>query len=130
MNENEKMAETEKLFKAVEIAEEKFEEYFAELQDSSQKIFAELQDSLQKIFAYECEGPLLTEKEHSYLSSIIKPFRDRVTYIGKLSETYQRSFIEIGIERDMEIVLPSFLDSQMYSGMETDKKYSLEELGL
>lgn len=65
MNENEKMAETEKLFKAVEIAEEKFEEYFAELQDSSQKIFAELQDSLQKIF--DCEHPDLTEKERRYL---------------------------------------------------------------
>ena len=119
MNENEKMAEIEKLMKAADTVGEKLE-----------KCFDELQDSLQKVFAYECEGPLLTEKEHSYLSSIIKPFRDRVTYIGKLSETYQRSFIEIGIERDMEIVLPSFLDSQMYLGMETDKKYALEELGL
>ena len=119
MSENEKMTETEKLMKAVEAAEEKIE-----------KCFAELQDSLQKAFACECEKPLLTENEHSYLSSIIKPFRDRVTYIGKISETYQRSFIKIGIERDMEIILPSFMDCQMYLGMETDRKYTLEELGL
>lgn len=119
MSENEKMTETEKLMKAVEAAEEKIE-----------KCFAELQGSLQKAFACECEKPLLTEKEHNYLSSIIKPFRDRVTYIGKISETYQRSFIEIGIERDMEIVLPSFMDCQMYLGMKTDRKYTLEELGL
>ena len=119
MNENKKMTEMEKFLEEAEIIRGALIDYFDGLQDS-----------LQKIFAYECEGPLLTEKEHSYLSSIIKPFRDRVTYIGKLSETYQRSFIEIGIERDMEIVLPSFLDSQMYSGMDTDKKYTLEELGL
>lgn len=116
---NKKNTEMEKTLKEMEIIEEKLEEGFTKLKDS-----------LQKIFVCECESPLLTEQEHNYLSSIIKPFRDKVTYIGKLSETYQRSFIEIGIERDMEIVLPSFLDSQMYSGMETDKKYVLEELGL
>ena len=117
MNENEKMAETEKLFKAVEIAEEKFEEYFAELQDSSQKIFAELQDSLQKIF--DCEHADLTEKERSYLFSIIKPFRDRVIYIGKFTEgdDTDKSFIEIGIDGDLGIVLPSFAKNQMYLGM-------------
>lgn len=130
MNENKKMAETEKLFKAVEIAEEKFEEYFAELQDSSQKIFAELQDSLQKIF--DCEHPDLAEKERSYLFSIIKPFRDRVIYIGKFTEgdDTDKSFIEIGIDEDLEIGLPVFPNNQMYLGMKEDKKYTLEELGL
>ena len=119
MSENEKNTEMEKFLKEIETVEDKLRENFGELKYS-----------LQKIFACECEEPHLTEKEHSYLSSIIKPFRDKVTYIGKLSETYQRSFIEIGIERDMEITLPSFLDSQIYLGMETDKKYSIEELGL
>lgn len=87
----------------------------------------------EKIFDWllsEYKELLLTDSEKNYLSSIIKPFRDRVTYIGKISETYQRSFIEIGIERDMEIILPSFMDCQMYLGMETDKKYTLEEPGL
>lgn len=128
MNENKKMAETEKFFKAVEMAEEKFEEYFAELQDSSQKIFAELQDSLQKIF--DCEHPDLAEKERSYLFSIIKPFRDRVIYIGKFTEgdDTDKSFIEIGIDGDLEIVLPSFAKNQMYLGMKEDRKYALKEL--
>ena len=126
MNENKKMAETEKFFKAVEMAEEKFEEYFSELQDSSQKIFAELQDSLQKIF--DCEHADLTEKERSYLFSIIKPFRDRVIYIGKFTEGEDKSFIEIGIDGDLEIVLPSFAKNKMYLGMKEDRKYALKEL--
>ena len=128
MNENEKMAEIEKLMKAAETVGEKLEKCFDELQDSSQKIFAELQDSLQKIF--DCEHPDLAEKERSYLFSIIKPFRDRVIYIGKFTEgdDTDKSFIEIGIDGDLEIVLPSFAKNQMYSGMKTDKKYTLEEL--
>lgn len=128
MNENKKMAETEKFFKAVEMAEEKFEEYFAELQDFSQKIFAELQDSLQKIF--DCEHPDLAEKERSYLFSIIKPFRNKVTYIGKFTKGEDENYIEIGIYEDLEIGLPVFPNNQMYLGMKEDKKYTLEELGL
>lgn len=115
MSENEKMAETEKLMKAVEAAEEKIE-----------KCFAELQDSLQKIF--DCEHPDLTEKERSYLFSIIKPFRDRVIYIGKFTEGEDKSFIEIGIDGDLEIVLPSFAKNKMYLGMKEDRKYALKEL--
>lgn len=119
MSENEKMTETEKLMKAVEAAEEKIE-----------KCFAELQDSLQKIIVCECGDLLLTEKEHNYLSSIIKPFRDRVTYIGMFPEGDYKSFIEIGIDGDLEIALPSFPNNRMYLGMKMDKKYTLEELGL
>lgn len=117
MSENEKMAETEKLMKAVEAAEEKIE-----------KCFAELQDSLQKAFACECEGPDLTEKERRYLFSIIKPFRDRVIYIGKFTEGEDKSFIEIGIDGDLKIVLPSFEKNKMYLGMKEDRKYALKEL--
>lgn len=117
MSENEKMTETEKLMKAVEAAEEKIEKYFAELQDS-----------LQKAFACECEGPDLTEKERRYLFSIVKPFRDRVIYIGKFTEGEDKSFIEIGIDGDLEIDLPSFEKNKMYLGMKEDRKYALKEL--
>lgn len=119
MSENEKMTETEKLMKAVEAAGEKIE-----------KCFAELQDSLQKIIACECEKPLLTEKEHSYLSSIVKPFRNKVTYIGKFTKGEDESYIEIGIYEDLDIGLPLFPSNWMYLGMKEDKKYTLEELGL
>lgn len=119
MSENEKMTETEKFLKEIEIIE-----------DTLKENFAELKCSLQKIFACECGGPVLTEKEHSYLSSIIKPFRDRVTYIGMFPEGDYKSFIEIGIDGDLEIALPSFPNNRMYLGMEMDKKYSLKRLGL
>lgn len=105
--------------KAVEAAGEKIE-----------KCFAELQDSLQKAFACECEKPLLTEKEHSYLSSIVKPFRNKVIYIGKFTKGEDESYIEIGIYEDLDIGLPLFPSNWMYLGMKEDRKYTLEELGL
>lgn len=69
-------------------------------------------------------------KERRYLFSIIKPSRDRVIYIGKFTEgdDTDKSFIEIGIDGDLEIVLPSFAKNQMYLGMKDDRKYALKEL--
>ncbi len=119
MNENAKMTEMEKFLEEAEIIRGALIDYFDGLQDS-----------LQKIFTCECEEPLLTEKEHSYLFSIIKPFRDKVIYIEKSSSTDQKSFIRIGIEGDTEILLPLFPNNKMYSGMETNELYSPEELGL
>ena len=92
------------------------------------KYFDELRDSLQKIFACECEEPHLTEKERIYLYPIIKPFRDKVTYIGMFQEGNYKSYIEIGIDGDLEIALPSFPNNKMYLGMKMDKKYTLDEL--
>ena len=72
------------------------------------------------------------DSEKNYLSSIIKPFRDRVIYIGKFTEgeDTDKSFIEIGIDGDLEIVLPVFPNNQMYLEMKEDRKYALKELGL
>lgn len=117
--ENEKNTEMEKFLKEIETVEDKLRENFGELKYS-----------LQKIFACECEEPHLTEKEHSYLSSIIKPFRNKVTYIGKFTKGEDENYIEIGIYEDLEIGLPVFPNNQMYLGMKEDKKYTLEELGL
>ena len=89
----------------------------------------------EKIFDWllsEYKELLLTDSEKNYLSSIIKPFRDRVIYIGKFTEgdDTDKSFIEIGIDGDLEIVLPSFAKNKMYLGMKEDRKYVLKELGL
>lgn len=115
--ENEKNTEMEKFLKEIETVEDKLRENFGELKYSLQKIF-------------DCEHPDLAEKERSYLFLIIKPFRDRVIYIGKFTEgdDTDKSFIEIGIDGDLEIVLPSFAKNQMYLGMKDDRKYALEEL--
>lgn len=113
--ENEKNTEMEKFLKEIETVEDKLRENFGELKYSLQKIF-------------DCEHADLTEKERSYLFSIIKPFRDRVIYIGKFTEGEDKSFIEIGIDGDLEIVLPSFAKNKMYLGMKEDRKYALKEL--
>ena len=79
--------------------------------------------------------PILTEKEKEYLSNVINPFKDRVICIKKC-EDEQDEYIGIQLKyyanemvRDT-LILPSFKKGTMYSKMETDKEYTLEELGL
>ena len=87
----------------------------------------------------EYKEHILTDKEKEYLSAVIKPFRDRVKYIYKTNEIDDCSqLISIYMERyDYEenlrceyMDLPHFKKDTMYKGMETGKKYTLEELGL
>ena len=87
----------------------------------------------------EYKEPILTDKEKEYLSAVIKPFRNRVKYIYKINVIDDCSqLISIRMERyDFEenlrceyMYLPYFKKDTMYKGMETDKKYTLEELGL
>lgn len=72
---------------------------------------------------------ILNEKEKEYLNNVIKPFRNRVTYIQKNDSRF-REFISIGIENDANIDLPYFEIDTMYKGMQIGKKYTLSELGL
>lgn len=73
---------------------------------------------------------ILTEREKTYLSSIIKPFRKDVAHITKMDITYsKREFICIRINREC-IIFPKFAKGTMYKGMEVNKRYTLEELGL
>lgn len=86
----------------------------------------------------EYKEPVLDEEEKKYLSAVIKPFRDRVEYIKKID-------IYLGCNKDVEYIfgdlgnkddavdaflLPYFPKGTMYKGMETEKKYTLKELGL
>ena len=72
--------------------------------------------------------PILDEAEKRYLSNVIKPFRDRVKYIVKFDD-FGQEFIYINLENE-EISLPYFEPNTMYKGMELDKEYTLEDLGL
>ena len=86
----------------------------------------------------EYKEDILDEEEKKYLSAVIKPFRDRVVYIHKVKAGECNQFISIKVKRydyDEEdsneyIDLPYFKEDTMYKNMETDKKYTLEELGL
>lgn len=78
--------------------------------------------------------PILTEKEKDYLSAVIKPFRDRISYIVKCNELYGE-YVEIDLrcysdETDERTMLPFFERGTMYKGMATNKRYTLKELGL
>ena len=81
------------------------------------------------------EEPILTDKEREYLSAVIKPFRERTEYIMKFrSPSWEHLKIcvesNIFIENKEIITLPCFEANSMYKGMEVDKHYTLEELGL
>lgn len=83
----------------------------------------------------EIEMPdILTKEEKEYLSAVIKPFRDRVICIKKISSTLydDREFIEITIDNlfAKRFVFPYFKKNSMYRDMESYRKYTLEELGL
>lgn len=73
---------------------------------------------------------ILDDVERRYLWNIIKPFRDKVTTISKnLDWKWKKPFICIRIKKEVSISLPYFRGG-MYEGMEANKKYTLEELGL
>ncbi|MBO5843447.1 MAG: hypothetical protein J6Q96_01105 [Bacteroidales bacterium] len=71
---------------------------------------------------------ILDEVEKKYLSSVIKPFRNRIEYIKK-RELSSDEFIEIQLSNDC-LDLPYFKKGSMYKGMIAENSYSLEELGL
>ena len=77
---------------------------------------------------------ILTDSEKGYLSNVIEPFRDRVMYVIK-SKGSTGEFITIHLNHyngwlsDL-ITLPVFEKGAMYKGIEIDKRYTLDELGL
>ena len=77
---------------------------------------------------------ILDDIEKEYLRAVIKPFRDRVKNIEKAEDCIRNEFITLNIKSingfDERIALPYFKRGTMYKNMITDKKYSLEELGL
>ncbi len=80
------------------------------------------------------EKPILNSVEREYLSAVIKPYRNKVTFIAKLKDSYEaKYFISIVVKGNYgreAIHLPWFKENTMYKGMELSKKYTVEELGL
>ena len=75
---------------------------------------------------------ILTDKEKAYLSAVIKPFRKKVKCINKIDHDNinQITYIRIDMLNEDFASLPLFEKETMYKGMEVDKKYTLEDLGL
>lgn len=81
----------------------------------------------------EYKEQILDDVERKYISAVIKPFRKKVKNIVKINRIGQSK------EQNIRIVLddlkfmnfPNFnTNTGMYKGMEANKLYSLEELGL
>ena len=79
--------------------------------------------------------PILDDIERKYLSAVIKPFRDKVTGVIKWGKEIGKGLEYIVViytddckERGMGF--PCFKEGTMYKGMEPNKEYTLEELGL
>ena len=77
----------------------------------------------------EYDPKILTDKEKSYLSAVIKPFKGKVKTVEKVSFGGEEEYLKILFEMDL-MSLPFFTKGTMYRGMEEGREYTLEELGL
>lgn len=92
---------------------------------------SECKKNVIKWLLEEYSEPILDDVEKKYLSAVIKPFRSRVKYIRKcISHDEFEQRIQIVFYNGYFTYLPYFKANTMYKGMELDKEYTLEELGL
>lgn len=78
----------------------------------------------------EAKEPVLDEAEKKYLSAVIKPFRKKVMDVVKIQYSGGRQSIRIRVSYVDCTELPFFKNNTMYKGMEVNKYYTLQELGL
>ena len=80
----------------------------------------------------EAKEPVLDDVERKYLLAIIKPFRNKVEYIAKFKSACleNEQYIHILFYEGHYLSFPYFKANSMYKGMELNKAYTLEELGL
>ena len=130
----------------LEFYKEEIEKRYHYINTQSNEIFTEnlmmaINDVYQKfglssidILDWLCdEHQILDKEEKEYLSAVIRPFRNKVKHIVKWqhydSASTDETFIGILLNKET-ISLPYFESNTMYKGMEINKKYTLEELGL
>lgn len=72
---------------------------------------------------------ILTNKEREYLSTVLKPWKGQLMVIEKVSKLSVYENIAIRFLDDATI-LPKFRIDEHYKGMERNRRYTPEELGL
>ena len=79
--------------------------------------------------------PALTDEEKEYLSNVIRPWKNKIKTITKywgtgdcVNEFIQICYIQNGFNYYMS--LPQFERGSMYKGIELEKAYTLDDLGL
>lgn len=91
-------------------------------------------DVLLEWMAQPYKEQILNDAEREYLSAVIKPYKNKVTFIAKAKDAYEaRYFISIVVKGNYgreAIHLPWFKENTMYKGMKDFKEYTVEELGL
>lgn len=88
-------------------------------------------DDCIRWLAEEFKEPVLDEVERKYLSDVIKPFREKIECIFKAKlPNLDEYYIIVGLKDNDSLRFPCFKGNTMYKGMEVDKEYELEELGL
>ena len=79
---------------------------------------------------HEYKEPILDDVEKKYLEAVLKPFKKRTDYVIKrVCSGGEYIFIFVNGNRD-SFSFPCFKPNTMYTGMELNKQYTLEELGL
>lgn len=79
--------------------------------------------------------PVLDDVEKKYLKAVLKPFHDKVVYAVKYGHilnddgTYRKEYLFVRL-CDTALEFPDFDSRKMYSGMERNKEYTLDELGI
>ena len=75
--------------------------------------------------------PILDEVERKYLSYGIRPFREKIECIYKHQMSYSdKYYIAVRLKDGDSLMYLRFKGNTMYKGMEVEKEYTLEELGL
>ena len=79
----------------------------------------------------EYKDPILDDVEREYLSVVIKPFRKKILCIRKSKDPRKgKNYIKIEFCDGDRMFFPNLSNDEMYKGMELDRNYTLEELGL
>lgn len=104
------------------------DEFYKALAETGEKIKNLIDMFEPYVSAPEEKREILDEKEKEYLRAVIKPFRDRVKCIQKSYNNFYE-YITICLIGE-RVPLPYFKKGTMYKGMEKNKEYTLEELGL
>ena len=79
---------------------------------------------------------ILDDAEREYLKTILKPFYGAVKYIEKVTECVfdednrSKEYLVIAFYGRGSFAFPDFDSGTMYFGMELNKKYKLDELGI
>ena len=80
---------------------------------------------------YEEPKPILDAEEKAYLEAILRPFKGKIKCVAKRRYLgIKKEYIDFNDGEKYFFSLPYFDLGTMYKGMEPDKEYKLEELGL